>query len=293
MSTLEYWKTWKERCALALCSAETRKAMQAFAYSRFFRFASLYSKTTNAGGSRSLTPDPAQAWHHFESWLCLRETREGKSYKEWLFARDSVRGNPTLDSVQGGATLLMRDIVREFIRREFSARWMTALDAPIGSTDERTLCSLGELLPGSADTSSAVGLRELESIADVEASEAVDTLGPRERIALLAREYRLPLSHPAVLSVARCGKSAMNSAYHSALISIAEFTRSRYASEDRETQALLTIMVFERVKTSIVSWGESENMHARLSVLAGEGSGKQARRSAGARDRRKEVAGVA
>ncbi len=267
MTTLEQWTVWKQKCALGLCPADIQNALRDFAHARFYKFACAYSKETNMSNPQALTPEPPEAWNRFESSLCIRDTREGKCYKEWLFADYGSGSDSPVAGIEAGATVLIRDVVREYIRQEFSTRWMAALDAPVkGDNNEHTI-SLHELLPGSTDTTQEVERRELEHMAEKEAVEAMKTLSHRERMALLAREMGLSLAHPAVTAAAGCGKSVLNTAYHDALHSLAGFVRAKYPQEDRSAMAILTIMIFERAKKLILLWGKSENVCAELCML--------------------------
>lgn len=258
MQTIEDWISWKEKCALGLCSAQTRNVLHGFARARFHHFAAIYAGATNAPDAGALTPEPAEAWHWFETYLRLRNTREGKCYKQWLFARARLQGAPTLDAVQGGATLLMRDVVRERLRREYSSRWMLPLDAPVGTADGDEAPTLHELLAGEGDPAGAVEERELESLADKEAEGAFAGLERRERIALLARELGLSLAHPAVTRAARCGRSVLNTAYHHALVSLAGHVRARYPREHASALGRMTCLVYDAVKERVLLWGKSE-----------------------------------
>ena len=74
-----------------------------------------------------------------------------------------------------------------WLRREFSARWMIALDAPVEMEHGNSAPSLHELLAGNLDTAQAVAQREMEAIASAEAAAAFAALNDRERVALLAR----------------------------------------------------------------------------------------------------------
>ena len=262
--TFEHWASWHERCALGLCAPEVQAALRRFAHIRYYRFADVYAQSTAGLTAAATTPEPAAAWHWFETYLQLHNTRAGKSYKQWLFARTEAESGPTLDSVQGGATLLMRDVVRERLRQEVSARWVVSLEGPAGADRGDGAPSLEELLPGPLDTRADVELRDLETLAAADAAAAGAALSRRERVALLARELGLPLSHPVVTTAAGCGKSMLATAYHAALERVAECTQARHPREDRATLADLTIRTFERVKERVVEWGKSETACARF-----------------------------
>ena len=272
MQTIEHWSAWKEKCALALCSLETQAALRGFAHSRFRKYAAAYGRTTNVPEPHLLTPEPAVAWHLLETHSRLGNTRQGKSYKKWLFARGGGESG-ALDGIQAGATLLVRDVVREQLRREYSPPHMVALDAPAGVPEGDFPTGLHELLPGPWDTRADVEERDMESIALAEAASFFAVLTRRERVALLAREVGLPLSHPSVTEAAGCGKSVLSGAYRDTLIGFARRARAVCAQEDRATQARMAIRLLEDVKPLILAWGKSENVCARLFYIAGRRHG--------------------
>ena len=110
---LNHWVEWKELCAADLCSDTARQALREFAFLRFRKFAYQYAHRTNTGGTGALVPDAGDAWHLFETHLAVKTTKQGKRYKDWLFDRVRSTKDPPLDVVQGGASLMMRDVVRE------------------------------------------------------------------------------------------------------------------------------------------------------------------------------------
>lgn len=275
MAGIGDWTVWKQTCSLDLCPPGTQAELRAFAHSRFRKYAATYSYTTGVQDPGSMMPAPAQAWHLFETWFCLRNTREGKSYKEWLFARRGPDASACLDAVQGGASLLMRDVVREWLLREMPGRGHLSLSAPAGDADE-AVPDLQELMPGPSDTRGEVEGRDLARIAGEEAREAVSGLSHRERVALLARELGLPLSSPAALIAADCGKSQLSAAYLTALRNIAGGASARHPGEDNETLASLSVAVFEATKKQIILWGKSEIACRRLFyIVETAGSGRR------------------
>jgi len=215
------WTEWKRVCALGGCGAGARAALQGFAHHRFHHFAARL-----AGGPwEDLVPglrhqiDAADAWHLFESFLEIRSTRAGKRYKDWLFARLArAVGNP-LGTLEAGATLIMRDVVREHVRREYHARRECSLNAPLSNADGQPL-TLEILLPATDDPVADVARREYAALADTLAGETCQSLRPRTRVAILARLLGLSLADPVVEEAAGCRKSALNeelTRFHQAL----------------------------------------------------------------------------
>jgi hypothetical protein len=270
MGMIEHWLEWRARCALGLCGEETRAFLLAFSYARFRHFVIAYAQSTNVPNPDDLTPEPAQTWHWFETYFQLHPSRQGKAFKAWIFERPDVPAAADLDTVQRAATLLMREVVRDYLRREFSCRRVRSLDAtPGGATPPGSAPapSLQELLPSPLDTGRDVEQRDLERLAEQDAAAALSTLNDRERLALLVRQLNLSLAHPAVTQAAGCGKSVMNTAFHNALAGLAAHVRSRHPRDDVSTLATLTCLVYDRVKPHILSWGKSENACARIFLL--------------------------
>lgn len=270
MQTVEHWREWKEKCALALCGEEARRLLPGFVHARFGRFLEAYAQTTNAGRSSGVTPCAGEAWHRFETHFRLHDSSGGKSYKQWLFAEMEGRGYAAQESVEAGATLLLRDVVREYLRREYSSRRMVSISERrgMGACGGDGL-SLEELLPGGMDTAREVEERDLGELARAESVAAFGRLGRRERIALLAHNAGLSLAHPEALQAAGCGRSALNDAFHSALAGIAVYVQAQHSRDDKSVQAALACLLLAQIRALVFSWAKSENGCARLCKLMG------------------------
>ncbi len=260
MPELRQWREWTARCALGLCGSATRAELRAFVSARFRHYARKCCFLTNADDPVQLFPSGVDAWHLFETRLRLRQTRAGKSYKQWLLARDGEGADRA--SMESGVSLLVRDVVREFLRREHMPRTFAALEQPVpGVTGEAV--SLRELLPGDADTAATVEQRERDALAATCARDVRERLSRREQVALLAREAGRSITDPAVLRAAGCGKSELSRAYHKALQSLAGHVRSRFRQEDREGCAAIACATLEQLNNLLArdfSW-EQEATH--------------------------------
>ncbi len=257
----EHWARWTGACALGLCPGTTQATLRAFVDRHFRRYVNAYASRTAVRIPAALYLSPADAWHRFETWLCLRATRQGKTYKQWLLAHAADAETLHLERA---ATLLVRDVVREHLRREVSPVFMRSLDEPAGSPDGTTAVSLHELIPDRTPAPT-VDIMDVEAEADA----AFGCLSRRQRVALLARELGLALSQPAVLAAAECGKSMLCVAYESALQAVAAFVRSRFPGEPRPSQADLAVRLFEVLRSRVVSWGKSENRCAAFFLDTG------------------------
>lgn len=264
MQTIDNWIEWKQKCALALCSGEAKQSLTRFVHARFARCVAAYLHTTNSTDPAAVVPDAGESWHRFESHFRLHAGPGGKSYKDWLFAAPAGgRAYSTQESVEAGASLLVRDVVREFLRREHSASWMVSTSAPASGSCGETP-TVEELLPAAADTVAGVEKRELDRLAGADAEAAFLSLDRRERVAILVREAGVSLAHPDAVKAAGCGKSVLNEAFHSALSRVAATVRNRHPGEERKVQASLACIALERVRRLVRHWAGSETACSRF-----------------------------
>ncbi|MEI6970438.1 MAG: hypothetical protein WCL44_02890 [bacterium] len=268
MPELDQWLAWRDKGALALCPSAMQTALQTFVHGRFCRYARQYAPAFSADGAASL---PQQdCWHWFETYFQLHPNRQGRSYKEWLFARRGGGNSMTIaDDVESGVSLLLRDVVRDYLRREHSNSRVFSLDAGAGAGEDGAALSVKDLLPDELDTTDEVERREFEEIAAGLADSVIGALGYRERLALLGREVGLSLANPVILRLAGCGKSILAVAHRSALKIVAGCVAGAFPDEPEETKATLTVAVFDIVKGRLVAWAKSEESISCLFNLAG------------------------
>jgi hypothetical protein len=81
-----------------------------------------------------------------------------------LFARLERTVDSTTDALYGGATLIMRDVVRDFLRNEYSPRRVLSLQSRMGTPSDRAPL-LEDLLPGALPDENDPALLELQSLA--------------------------------------------------------------------------------------------------------------------------------
>src|ERR1043166_7378398 len=266
-SDLQSWIEWKQRCALGLCSQETRSGLQRFAEIRFRNFLRKYVSRTNLDEDQAL-PTPSDPWHLFETHFTLKRSGEGKHYKDWLFARLEDSTDPALDIIQGGATLLLRDVVREYLRREHSPSTVQSLNQ-LGSKDECEL-TLEDLLPGGIDPAKEAERHEFERIAHGQAATFFARMSRRERVGFLAKPLDIPLAQPGVQKAAGCGKSMVHAAFREAVMRLASRLRTDFGDDDSEAVRLLTVMTLGEINQCVLDWGNSESECAQLFWIAGE-----------------------
>ena len=257
MPSIEDWLQWKQRCALALCDPDTQSALQDFVCHRFQNYLEFYQKELSSDPDMRATSPASDAWHSFETYFYLNQTRHGKSYKSWLFARglDSSHPlSPSLPAVESGVSLLLRDVVRERLRHEASPRRVRSLHDPVCVSTDNVPVTLEDLLPAAVDMDRQVEQHELEQLASI----IINALSRRERIALLARECQMSCAHPSILKTAGCGKSMLAAAHLSALRRVAQYVRDVYPDESAHILASLTVSVFENMGPGVRKWALSE-----------------------------------
>jgi len=255
---------------LGLCSAGTRDALSGFAALHFARLTSRYAYSTSARNVPAAL-SAADSWHLFETHLMVNSTRQGKRYKDWLLERSTIPGAEACEALTAGAVLVMRDAVREHLRREYEPDWMLSLNAPAADAAGETV-SFEDLLPGGIDPSDEVATREFERLAAARAEEFFQEVGLRERIIVLARELGLSLAHPEVERTAGCRKSVLGEAYRACFARLARRLAVEYAAEDAEALRILTLMTFQELGNVVRAWSVSNAGCAGLLSAAG-GSG--------------------
>jgi hypothetical protein len=220
-------------------------------------------------------PPPVDAWHLLETHFVVATTREGKRYKDWLFARGDGEDSKILhQAIEGGATLIMRDVVREYLRREYSPPFVVSLNMPVSR--EEVHFTLEDLLPAQADPACEVEIRELGRLARSHAKMFLAEMTRRERVALLGRHLGLSVAHRALEQAAACGKSALSAALREFVLHVAGRLRSEYPDDDACCIRVLLGMVIERVRDYVVEWAlNTENGCSHLFALAAKPIGAE------------------
>lgn len=252
---LDSWTEWKDRCAIGLCTGPVQNELRSFAAIHFTLYLRRYSFKTNTLNEQSALVD-GDPWHLFETYLAVRNTRQGKKYKEWLFARLPGAERNDLEALAGGAALLMRDVAREHLRREYASSDMISLNSPVSGLDESGV-TLEDLLPGAIDPVDEVVTREFERLAAGHAQEFFAQMGPREKVAFLAKDLGISLAHGEVEKAAGCRKSVLNESYQAFILNAASEMRKLYSSEDSESVRVLTLMTLQEIKGCARKWARS------------------------------------
>ncbi len=240
MAELEHWQMWQARCAAARCTPAAQRDLAGFAFDRFRR----YLRKVRPSFA---PPTASDAWHAFETHFALGRTRALKAWKAWLFARGGAQ--PTLSCIQGGATLIMRDVVRHYLRHEHHPGWMVSLDAPLdpaGDCQGRAI-ALEDLLPAAADPLAAVDAHDLQALVDQLLAGVGEQLSAREKIALTVHHAGKTLSHRAVMAAAQCGKSSLCNALYEGIQKMADLLQMALPQESANTRMQVAQALIEKI----------------------------------------------
>ncbi|MBN1557440.1 MAG: hypothetical protein JW951_04770 [Lentisphaerae bacterium] len=257
------WTEWKRRCALALCAGPTRNRLLAFARLHFRAAARKCRGLTNLGHTLRLPSRAEDMWHILETHMNTGRTRQGKRYKDWLFARAGAPGAPDLNAIEGGAALLMRTAVRYHVRAECLPPAVVSLSTPVSARSGVPL-TLEDLLPGNADPSCEAARRDIRRIARRRAAGWLKRLSRPERAALLAAELNLHIGHPAVLAAAGSCRQTVSRAYTNLMIRLVHETRARHPVEDRSAVLMLILETAAALRAAVLDWAPADRKAARL-----------------------------
>lgn len=260
MPTLDQWCEWRLQCAAARCQPSTREALRLFGWQRFKHYATACGGPSFPAGA---LPDAESCWNLSETRLATGQSRQGKRYKDWLFDR-AGGGDATQDAVQGGASLLIRDVVRDFLRREAPRPRHVSLDAPAGEGSQHP--PLSELLPGAPDA--AVEHRDFARQAEEIARVFLFRLSGQDRLVLLARELGVPLYHPAVEQAAGVRKSRVALIWQGVFKRLAEHVNERLSCEDYPARLGICLLAATELGKQVLAWGRAEKTAAALFKMA-------------------------
>ena len=251
------WIEWMRRCARKLCGDDARARLGSFGLSRFGIHLSRQIFATNLKNSDALRqlPSADDAWHQFESFAALKKTREGKRYKDWIFARVHNRIGKPLDIIQSGATLIMRSVVRAHLRAEYAPRWAVSMDQPLGGSN----LTMADLLPGTANPADVAAANEYSLLAEEYAGNLFDSLTRRERIGLLAKFNGISLDSPEVLEIAGCSKSTLSYVVRDMLTRLRDDLNREYRNDGHDSVMAFALLVVQCLEKVINRWKKLEN----------------------------------
>ena len=254
---LKDWTEWKTLCARKLCGEDTQNRLGSFAQSRFGIQLRRQITTTNLRNSDALRqlPSADDAWHQFESYAALKETRQSKRYKDWIFARVENGNSAPLDIIQSGASLIMRSVVRTHLRAEYAPRKAISMDQPLGDSD----LTMGDLLPGKVNPADAVVANEYNILAEQYAESIFEKLVQRERLGLLAKLSGIALDNAELLVAAKCGKSTLNQVTRNMLNKLRDDIKREYCDDGQDAIVAFTVLVVQYLEKVLNNWKSLEN----------------------------------
>ncbi len=251
-TTTTAWHAWKSACAIDLCPPEAVESLRRFGSHRFSLYLNRYASRMGHRGQVLRVAESKDAWHLLETHAQVGTTREGKRYKDWLFARAPDSPEAWLNAVEGGATVLMRGVVREYLRREQAAAFMESLQRPLGGGAEPSF-TLEELLPDTVEPLGELAENEWRALAREQAERFFPSLSSRERIVLWAREYGISLGDPDLARWAGCRRSALHGAHTDSLKRLCQVLKDAYPDESPGIWLILARKTLEELNQLIFS----------------------------------------
>ena len=266
---VDAWMEWKKQCAYDLCADGTKAYLLEYAVARFRKWLERCACAMRVSARQHATMSGRDVWHLLETRMTAGKDLRGKRYKDWLFRRVQLSEDSPLDVIQGGATLVMREAVRDLLRQEAAPGWMLSLGQPLTGQGEEDLM-LEDILAGGVNPADEAALREYEAIAGEHACDVFKDMTQRERIAVLARKLGLSLACEDVERAAGCKKSVLSELYRGFAGRVGELLRNRYSGEDMESILVLALMTMDRIAEEVLRWGKTEESCSRIVALAGE-----------------------
>lgn len=256
------WLEWRRQCAIVLCSQGSRHYLSSWAHARFSnlleRCAARVKRAVPSAGSLS----PRDAWHLLETYLTVPGSGAGKSYKKWIFSRVARSTDHPFDVVQSGAALIMRDVVRRFLRQEQHLGRVDSLDRPLAGRGATALTA-HDLLACVIDPADEVARREFDRLAGEHAAKLLGRLGRVERVLLLAKRTGRPLSDPEIEDLAGLRRSALGRHYRKLVTSIVKELRALYPDDDSQAHLLLGAMTVEHLQECVFQKEKVEKQFGR------------------------------
>jgi hypothetical protein len=263
LTTVEAWRVWRRTCAADLCPAAEAAQLREFGRLRFDRHLQRYAFRTGHQGPALRVAETANAWHWFETHAQVSATRAGKRYKDWLFLRAEQHPGDWLSLVESGATLMLRDVVREYLRREHAAGFMQSLHRTLHARDQSGY-TLEELLPDPQEPLATLLDRELADAAATLAADFFPSLDAREQIALWVRSRGFSLGDPDVQRWASCGRSVLHDVHARCLARLGAAVKRAHPDEDSACWLQLACRVVEELNRLIACHFSSDKSATRF-----------------------------
>lgn len=247
---MQAWQRWREACALSLISeADGRQLTLTISQ----RFRSMLRKVNLHGGGQLSAPSDRECAHLFEAYCAVHQRRDGKKYKHWLL----TRGRQDLDTVQSGVMLLVRNVVREWIRHAHPRTAPVSLQQPVGGS--ATPLPLEQLLP---DRSPEGRSGEQTAWLHAQVDALVSAADPLKRTVLILRATGRVFSAAGVKEEFGYGKSVLHDCQRSLLKELGESARDRFPEITPEQGCSLVLDLMDRAGHRFLSDSFPENSSA-------------------------------
>lgn len=220
----EHWLEWKQYCAKALCCPAAQGELTAFARKRYERHMQGWQCAEHL--------DPDACWHLLESHLQWSGAPAGKTWKNWLFSR--CKDNDLHRGVESGASLIMRDATRRFLRSEATRRKQRSLDDDtLDRALQRNETMAEILLRKAASPADELEVSEQQQLARVEAEQFARELSERESFVLLARSEHMSLKSLPLQDLLQRRTSNLYELWNRLLLKLNGHLEKRYPDEGR------------------------------------------------------------
>lgn len=228
---LELWRCWRERCALGRLEEADRAVLELRIGERFR--SRLRQLNAHRNGRVPQMPGDRECAHGFETFCALHRRRDGKSYKHWLL----TRGRRDLDTVQSGVMLLIRNVVKDWLRDREPENKGLSLEKEIGGM------TLAQCLPAE---DSLKGMGEMRAWLEERLPEWTRCMREEEAAGLRIRAKGWVLSDPRVRTETGFGKSTLHKYHRALMVRWAEALRSVFPEADPEAAAFLLLDAMDR-----------------------------------------------
>lgn len=231
------WHSWHRACAFDLLEEKERAWLKKVVGDRF---RSRVRKLKHCG-IHLPSPENTVCAGCFETWCALHTRQDGKRYKDWLLNR----GRRDLDTVQSGVMLLVRNVVREWIRDSQPTVAELSLDQPL--PEAGGLC-LFELLPERIAAEHPVQ----KSWAESRAAHLMEEAEPLERAVLRVRGEGRVFSHPQVRADTGYGKTVMHESHRQLLEKVAGDVKDEFPDLNVEESSALVLDILDQASELIL-----------------------------------------
>jgi hypothetical protein len=255
MPELSDWNDWKSLCALDRCAEETRACLSQFAQTRFRDYQWHIHPESHV-------PDAMDCFRLFEIHCYITvpgDSEKGKNYKDWIFLRLKTHAGNARDIIEAGASLRIRETVRDLARAEsdyglamVTGSLVTSLDRPREGNESSTLYD-SNLLPPQIRPDEEAALRELLQIAGHEADALFPNLSEEEKLAATIGGLGLSFTDPDVHVAAQIGRAQLY-AYRAALRAKVEKRVSvKFQGESEAALQLLVELIHQQLQHHTVA----------------------------------------